>query len=220
MILNHGYALSTQEYTRIGDKSTTLFWSALEYGSESNLLQKHGIRAAKCEAVPNLDRDDSQCTQGFSREVDIMSVNVQRCSKWASRGIEIADDLEVKIGKEDGFSSPKLVFIDAELNENTARRGNGKENVGNGASNNGFVATRKGRFHSGSEENRLEMPKTNSLADRKYPIVNRAALAERTNFLDSSVNETTGKWKCPQKRKQDFGPPLKQLRLEKWVHRM
>nr|XP_043630901.1 uncharacterized protein LOC122602258 isoform X2 [Erigeron canadensis]XP_043630902.1 uncharacterized protein LOC122602258 isoform X2 [Erigeron canadensis] len=34
----------------------------------------------------------------------------------------------------------------------------------------------------------------------------------------TNVDEHSGKWKCPQKRKPDIGPPLKQLRLGKWFH--
>ncbi|KAJ8451075.1 hypothetical protein Cgig2_026884 [Carnegiea gigantea] len=50
--------------------------------------------------------------------------------------------------------------------------------------------------------------------------VRREALKETTNFLHSCKMEVSGKWRCPQKSKPDKGPPLKQLRLEKWVHRL
>jgi len=54
----------------------------------------------------------------------------------------------------------------------------------------------------------------------KDRAVEREALKETTNFLHSCKMEVAGKWRCPQKSKPDKGPPLKQLRLEKWVHRL
>ncbi|RVW50788.1 hypothetical protein CK203_076813 [Vitis vinifera] len=50
--------------------------------------------------------------------------------------------------------------------------------------------------------------------------VRRKVLSEKTNLPHSDVTEIAGKWKCPQKSKPDLGPPLKQLRLEQWVHRL
>ncbi|XP_077247124.1 ATP-dependent caseinolytic protease/crotonase family protein [Tasmannia lanceolata] len=50
--------------------------------------------------------------------------------------------------------------------------------------------------------------------------VRRIALLERTNFLDEEKLEIAGKWQCPRKNKPNIGPPLKQLRLERWVHRV
>lgn len=46
-------------------------------------------------------------------------------------------------------------------------------------------------------------------------------LSEITNFQSNfDVQESAGKWKCPQKRKPILGPPMKQLRLERWVNRI
>lgn len=41
----------------------------------------------------------------------------------------------------------------------------------------------------------------------------RKILGDLTN-----IDERSGKWKCPRKRKPDVGPPLKQLRLGQWFH--
>ncbi|KAK4748466.1 hypothetical protein SAY87_015052 [Trapa incisa] len=44
-------------------------------------------------------------------------------------------------------------------------------------------------------------------------------LSDITNIQDiSNVLAYSGKWKCPRKSKKVLGPPMKQLRLEKWVH--
>ena len=48
----------------------------------------------------------------------------------------------------------------------------------------------------------------------------RKVLSEKTNLQHSDGRERAGKWRCPQKDKSDLGPPLKQLRLERWVHRL
>ncbi|XP_030524892.1 uncharacterized protein LOC115737072 [Rhodamnia argentea] len=46
-------------------------------------------------------------------------------------------------------------------------------------------------------------------------------LSEITNFRSNfDVQESAGKWKCPQKRKPILGPPMKQLRLERWINRI
>ncbi|KAI5438885.1 hypothetical protein KIW84_024564 [Lathyrus oleraceus] len=43
---------------------------------------------------------------------------------------------------------------------------------------------------------------------------------EATNLQQSNAIEIIGKWQCPQKRKLDKEPALKQLRLERWVHKV
>ncbi|KNA07574.1 hypothetical protein SOVF_170560 isoform A [Spinacia oleracea] len=48
----------------------------------------------------------------------------------------------------------------------------------------------------------------------------REILRETTNFNLSHLPEVAGKWKCPQKHKPDTGPPMKQLRLERWIHKI
>ncbi|KMT14128.1 hypothetical protein BVRB_4g079500 [Beta vulgaris subsp. vulgaris] len=55
---------------------------------------------------------------------------------------------------------------------------------------------------------------------RKDGMLRKDILKETTNFDVSRVPEVAGKWRCPQKDKPDTGPPMKQLRLERWVHRI
>ncbi|CAN1333697.1 hypothetical protein LINPERPRIM_LOCUS36131 [Linum perenne] len=51
---------------------------------------------------------------------------------------------------------------------------------------------------------------------------NRKVLSERTNVVEQQQQqpEFTGKWKCPQRSKPVMGPPLKQLRLERWITKL
>uniref|UniRef100_A0A803KN65 Uncharacterized protein n=1 Tax=Chenopodium quinoa TaxID=63459 RepID=A0A803KN65_CHEQI len=55
---------------------------------------------------------------------------------------------------------------------------------------------------------------------QKDKKLRREVLKETTNFDYSRVPEVAGKWKCPQRYKPNIGPPLKQLRLERWVYKM
>lgn len=95
----------------------------------------------------------------------------------------------------------------------------------------GFVSTRKKSCTRPNDENSWKKPEktslqcststgTVSLACEKNNVAKRKALTEATNLQHSNAMEITGKWQCPQKLKPNHGPPLKQLRLERWVHRV
>ncbi|XP_054825627.1 uncharacterized protein LOC129323096 isoform X2 [Prosopis cineraria] len=104
-----------------------------------------------------------------------------------------------------------------------------KEN-GDMGSMNGFMTTRKSRDGGAKDENcwkktreKSSQDSTNrgrdSTACKKEGDMKRKALAEVTNIEICNNMEITGKWKCPRKGKSNIGPALKQLRLERWVHR-
>lgn len=106
-----------------------------------------------------------------------------------------------------------------------------KENEQKGITENGFVATKKNPSTRTENEDSLKMPQgillecprskgTVSPAGKKNVIVRRKALMETTNYQNSDALEVTGKWRCPQRSKPNLGPPLKQLRLERWIHRV
>jgi hypothetical protein len=103
----------------------------------------------------------------------------------------------------------------------------GKESSeGKDNSENGFVTTRNVRFTRINNENFVRRraeginKSTVPLAGRKNGVIERKVLAETTNFHYSDAMEVAGQWRCPQKSKPNLGPPLKQLRLEQWIHRM
>lgn len=104
-----------------------------------------------------------------------------------------------------------------------------KENI-DMTSVNGFVTTRKKRDGGTKDDNcgkkiqekssrGFEKEGSYSTACKKEGDMKRKALAEVTNTEICNEMEITGKWKCPRKSKPYVGPPLKQLRLEQWVHR-
>ncbi|PIN13533.1 hypothetical protein CDL12_13845 [Handroanthus impetiginosus] len=97
----------------------------------------------------------------------------------------------------------------------------GKENEGNGFLENGFVSTRKKSSQTNTGIVTRPVNGVKSEFNReKDAAISRKVLSDTTNFHSTDVVESTGKWLCPQKRKPNLGPPLKQLRLERWVRRV
>ncbi|KAM3389612.1 hypothetical protein ACQJBY_011637 [Aegilops geniculata] len=75
-----------------------------------------------------------------------------------------------------------------------------------------------GREHTALQENRRILV-TPALGQGST----RSPLSDRTNISEvagAPAPEVSGKWKCPRKGKPYVGPPMKQLRLEQWVHRV
>ncbi|XP_027913107.1 uncharacterized protein LOC114173085 isoform X1 [Vigna unguiculata] len=94
--------------------------------------------------------------------------------------------------------------------------------------NDGFVTTRKKICTGGNDENCWKKPEK-ILLERstrtvtiplQCGVTKRKALTEATNVQLYSDMGITGKWQCPQKRKPEVGPAMKQLRLERWVRRI
>ncbi|XP_031262585.1 uncharacterized protein LOC116120758 [Pistacia vera] len=106
-----------------------------------------------------------------------------------------------------------------------------KQTHGSNDKENGFAATRKNGYIRTENEGFLSRPRgilvgcpknkgtVSCLAGEKNDVTKRKALMETTNFQHSDALEIAGKWRCPQKSKPNRGPPVKQLRLERWFHR-
>ena len=131
-----------------------------------------------------------------------------------------------KNGKRSGFLESSMVNGDSKKKTNLVS--NEKENGGKEVAENGFVSTKKNRVRA---ENYFNKPQEFQLeCSRKRGMVlsigeknvgeRRKVLSEKTNLQHSDGRERAGKWRCPQKDKPDLGPPLKQLRLQRWVHRL
>lgn len=123
------------------------------------------------------------------------------------------------------------IVVNGDSRKRTSLVSNDKENGGKELAENGFVSTRKNRCRGENDHNHLNKPQEFQLVrsrntgmvlstGEKNVGVRRKVLSEKTNLQHSDVTEIAGKWKCPQKSKPDLGPPLKQLRLEQWVHRL
>jgi len=93
--------------------------------------------------------------------------------------------------------------------------------------NDGFVTTRKKFCNRANDEPSWKKPEKilleRSTSTVSIPlqcgVTKRKALTESTNVQQYNDMGITGKWQCPQKRKPDVGPVMKQLGLERWVRR-
>ncbi|KAK1327050.1 hypothetical protein QJS10_CPA01g02799 [Acorus calamus] len=56
--------------------------------------------------------------------------------------------------------------------------------------------------------------------EKRIRISKAAATLEGGVKSREAETKVPSKWRCPRKGKPDKGPPLKQLRLERWVHRV
>ncbi|KAF2315084.1 hypothetical protein GH714_038128 [Hevea brasiliensis] len=146
---------------------------------------------------------------------------------------DLAENLktEAEKGVDEHLGSPttsqKFVQVAGDLIKKSTCENNNKENEGKEVLDSGSVTT-KNRWIT-NEENSLHKPlKILSECSRNKRItsdcgnnaIERKVLSERTNLERIDATEITGKWRCPQKTKPNIGPPLKQLRLERWVHRL
>lgn len=220
----------------LSDKSSICLESTVKQCSNYEALQNHGIDSAKEIELSSLDQEDPRLTLKFSHDIGIVPLNMQgrtsrgdrKLSEKSMCKMENVEDSKAKGHKEaDGRLSPGSNWKSVLVNESTRKSIRGckdKENDGQEISKDGFVTTRKGRFSKENAENRQEIPKETGKWKVSQPgggdsVVQRKVLTERTNCHLSGAAEITGKWQCPQKRKPNLGPPMKQLRLERWIQR-
>lgn len=131
-------------------------------------------------------------------------------------------DYQVPIGKSNRKSPKKSTQRrDSREISKPACGINNKENQGTTIAENGFVSTRNERRERVNHDSCLKNCLRNGVTD-SLAVLRRKPLSETTNnnIRHADYSEITGKWQCPQKRKPNLGPPLKQLRLEQWVHRV
>lgn len=132
--------------------------------------------------------------------------------------VHVADCLQLK-------SDSELISVNGASVSKSTHGSKEIKDDGKGISENGFVTTRKRKFTAKNDENSPKGPQESSKATvpivgGKEAVVRRKALADTTNFHHSPATMITGKWKCPQKRKPNVGPPLKQLGLEQWIRKL
>ncbi|CAL5429607.1 unnamed protein product [Camellia sinensis] len=202
---------------------------------EGKPTRKHNVDSTQNVEKSNLDG------QGENREADIMSLNTNRSSgrnnslsqKMLTHSRDSVDKNPAQTEKHGVFAQ---VLDLIEVNGNSIRKptcgSNDKENDGNMFAENGFISTRNNRRSRPNNDSslkrsmedqfdRLRSKATDSSVVDKEAIRRRKPLSETTNFQNTVVSSgITGTWNCPQQSKPNLGPPLKQLRLEKWVHRV
>ncbi|CAA7016824.1 unnamed protein product [Microthlaspi erraticum] len=128
-------------------------------------------------------------------------------------------------------NSPKACL--EENLESVEKVSDDKENVEEKSTGNGFVTMKKktrfresrdyqmkpnrGVMVEGWRSRELKMIDREEDEERKRK---RRVLGEMSNLQFSGAEEIAGKWRCPQKNKVKSGPPLKQLRLDAWIHKV
>lgn len=226
-----------EENITVSDKSKMCFEGRLGESSDCETLLNHNIISPDTD-VEKLCSDDIKCTPSFSCENGCTLSSIKRgsCSpdgnsseKLKKRVELLQEDLEIKRLEPSGYllpdSSSKSMVVSGDLLKKSIHGCNSNEDDRKEKLSNGFVATKKYRYSRANDENSLQIPKQSeekivSLAGGMDSDVKRLPLKEKTNFHLSSVIGITGKWKCPQKSKPNLGPPLKQLRLERWVRKI
>ncbi|XP_072963682.1 uncharacterized protein [Typha angustifolia] len=90
------------------------------------------------------------------------------------------------------------------------------------AATNGFISTK--RRERSPQRHQMSQEKNHKRLERKVQLGLRSPLEDKTNcqfeVADEAPPECLGKWRCPRKNKPYVGPPLKQLRMEQWIHRV
>ncbi|XP_048326201.2 uncharacterized protein LOC107412926 isoform X1 [Ziziphus jujuba] len=224
------------ETENLFDQSGIHIESMFKQSSKHKVPQNQGTDSANNITIPSLGEEGSNSMPNPFHEIGSMPLNIQNSCSKASKELSnriksIQENSQLNCQTKAASclsrgSGSKSVLDNGASVRKFTHGCNGKENTGKEISKDGFVSTRKGRYSSSNDENCLKVSKENGdgttmpLAGDKHPHVKRKALSERTNLQPSSGVETIGKWKCPQRNKPILGPPLKQLRLERWVHRV
>ncbi|KAK0587007.1 hypothetical protein LWI29_016041 [Acer saccharum] len=168
----------------------------------------------------NLCSVKSKPIQKISQEVCSVSLNVtSSANNKKSPTMEESSESNIRI---EGFASGSSGA------RKRIHKSNDKENEN---TENGFVTTRKKGCARTEKEDLEGRPQgillectrnfgTVCVAGEKDVTVNRKVLTETTNLQLSEAIGVTGKWRCPLKSKPNRGPPLKQLRLERWIHKV
>ncbi|GFZ01980.1 hypothetical protein Acr_15g0005890 [Actinidia rufa] len=162
----------------------------------------------------SLDAQVSIRKEGNNRESAVMCLNPNASRGWNNRkspakSTDRRDSAEVRKPTcgSNGKESDRKIFPENGFISTRSDR--------SARPNDGSSLKRSGEGHFGGLRNRV----TDSSVVGKEGILRKPFL-ETTNFRHNESLEITGKWKCPQKSKPNLGPPLKQLRLEQWVHRV
>ncbi|KAI4315213.1 hypothetical protein L6164_028046 [Bauhinia variegata] len=179
---------------------------------ESTLQRDNSPTKSKYEETLSLNLANPECNQ----EATLLSADINtRCSD--NKCIRSPELMRVEDIRETR-SNAKMQHDNLDTGVNLANRD--KENEEDMKLKNGFVSTRKNRCYLANDQNSSKRSQEMLSKDSsKHAVVKRKALAEATNYQQSNAKEVTGKWQCPQKGKPGTGPSLKQLRLERWLHR-
>ncbi|XP_065858859.1 uncharacterized protein [Euphorbia lathyris] len=165
-----------------------------------------------------------QRKQNFLLEDDGDAVSCKRKDRIPKRKLIVKEDLSGNLETK-AQTEVNLPPVDSRDMKTKFCGINGKENEVPG---NGFVTTKnqarlnhENSLHKpkfGLEKSSIKAGRTSSNCG--HEAIKRRVLSERTNLEQAEAIEVIGKWQCPQYRKPKLGPPMKQLRLERWINKL
>lgn len=186
--------------------------------SEEHTTQKYGCSPIRYAESSTLKLEDStlRLEGNYSKENGLVLLNNEKDSAKNPENVLLENGFvqgssEIKYQSED---SDTASAGGRDLNFNDCN-----DNKMDNITEIGFVSIRKAGNRRENDENSMRMPNNFEPRCRNDALV-RSVFLDRTNSQHTSKLEITGKWLCPQKRKPNYGPPLKQLRLEQWVRQL
>lgn len=184
---------------------------------QDKTLQQHNLGPTKYKEALGLNHKSPGCDP----EGHLMSLDTDRSVMKPPKLLQKNDTGESKTKGE--IQHDKKLDLSAGVAKNFSAR---SSTCTSNKENDGFVTTRRNSCTGGNDESSCKKPEKILLAGavplacEKQGVTKRKALTEATNVKQYNVMGITGKWQCPQKRKPDVGPAMKQLRLDRWVRRV
>ncbi|CAN8231746.1 unnamed protein product [Cochlearia groenlandica] len=216
-------------------------------GQEMETKSLVGLLNASMKEVKqesNFKHEPLSCEQNCSLEVSQYNQEPQFPSKSVASLHDLTPIHPHETTAMSSFrqKSPRKRDRKASLEENLEyidQESDDKENVQGKSTETGFVTTKKARPSEVKDRYSVTKPYTPVLVEcwrskevkniaeeehreerKKKKKKKRKVLVEMSNHQLSGADETAGKWRCPQKNKGKLVPPLKQLRLDTWVHKV
>ncbi|KAL6550429.1 hypothetical protein OROMI_020917 [Orobanche minor] len=215
--------------------------------STSAKVSKQILPARRTESSSLGSVENLGCTNAYSKEND-MKLDCSLSEKTIPKLLNMENNIGCRDGKyvrkplgrkdsvekEDVHETASSGALDLTVRRQDSwtrladSRSIGKENKETELNENGFISTRNNSKENGDNSTRPVRVQFESLRQGVKPALrcpknanmSRKVLSETSNFLSPGILESSGKWCCPQKKKPNLGPPLKQLRLEQWVRRV
>ncbi|ESQ55754.1 hypothetical protein EUTSA_v10027153mg [Eutrema salsugineum] len=197
--------------------------STKEVKQESSLEQEPVFCEPRCS--PRISRYNPEPQFPLKNEASLHELRLQH----------IQETISMSSSRQ---KSPKKTAQKACLDENLEsvdQESDDKENADRKSTETGFVTMKRARFREARDRCSMTKPNRGVLMgcsrgeelkniageeDKEERKKKRRVLGEMSNHQFSGAEEIAGKWHCPQRNKGKSGPPLKQLRLDAWVHKV
>ncbi|XP_038905454.1 uncharacterized protein LOC120091478 isoform X1 [Benincasa hispida] len=187
-----------------------------QYKLQKKVLQDNGFVPLHINGSFNDDNKKPATHTNLIHKIDLMLESSENKSEVQPQlnGSSAGNDVPSVFTNEQSVREPIDLSHNKENKENKANKEKGISYVG-------FITANKRGFSEASCKKSVKMQENynDKEAGSAFACLRRKALSDKTNSEQSNIIEIIGKWSCPQKSKPNLGPPLKQLRLERWVHK-